>query len=145
MPPLPGSRFLLAACVVMLLTAIAHTIAQLAPQPEPEPEDLKTLMRLATQYRLPDLNRTMMELFDGFGWWFSLSTAIGAMAAITVRRLRPSDAGLLRVAIVWLLALEGIGLAISLRYWFIVPTSFIGAATALLLVALVRSRGASAA
>lgn len=137
---IPGSRFFFAGCVVQVLTAIAHTAAQLQPTPPAVNDGERELVRLMQEQPLvlPGRTRTMMELFDGFGWWFSLSLAVCGLMGLTIRYMRPQDVGLTRAMAFWMQILTAVGVLISLRYWFIVPTSFIGTALILFTIAALR-------
>jgi hypothetical protein len=128
------------ACAVLLLTAIAHTIAILQGPPPPESEDHATLLKLmqTCQITLPLTKRTMDDLLHGFNWFFELYFVTVAMTSIVIRRVRGGDVDLLRlVAGVNVVSLAG-ALLVSLIYFFVIPISFVALAMLFFAIAYVQ-------
>jgi hypothetical protein len=114
-------------CYVAFATAAIHMVgAILTPQPPPVDDTHRQLLDLATTYKLQlpgGPNRTLMELTDGFSLVYSLMLALtGGLGLIVLRRAANDDLLFLATA----RALAGgylVMLAISVAYFFLIPTS----------------------
>ena len=134
-------------CYVAFGTAALHMIgAVLSPQPPPVDDTHRQLLELATTYKLQlpgGPNRTLMELTDGFSLFYSLMLALtGGLGVIVLRRAANDDVLFLATA----RALAGgyvVLLAISVTYFFVIPTSLTAvAALAFAIAAFGRSSAA---
>jgi hypothetical protein len=119
----------IAASVVQMLTAAAHTLASLqepAPKNDQERQLIDTMRTVPVD--LPGARRVMMDLFEGFGWHFTISLlALGVIGLIVARgdtRARQRFAG---AAAVFMAALT----VNSVIKFFLVPTAFMGVAAVL--------------
>jgi hypothetical protein len=127
-----GRRLFKAGAVALLLVGLVHSLSLLR-DPVPANDTEKQLLGLMSSYKFNLLGsiRTMAGMLRGFSVSFMLA-ALGF--GVFDLALCSERAGLLKRAalinILWLAAMT----AISLHYFFIVPTSFL-AATLLLIVA----------
>lgn len=139
----PRAKLFIAGCVVLALMGIAHLAGSLQ-QPPPRDETERQLLELMSSYRmdLVGTQRSMMELFKGFSHSFSVASFGMALTGFMLAIGSVRDARVLRrVSIAYVVTL-GLGLVISLTHWFIIPTSFIGAAMVLFAIsAVVEGRG----
>lgn len=142
----PRARLFIAGCVVLALMGIAHLAGSLQ-QPPPRDETERQLLDLMTGYRMDLVGtpRSMMEILKGFSHFFEVAALGMALTGFMLAIGSVRDARVLRrVSIAYVITL-GLGLVISLTHWFIIPTSFIGAAMVLFAVsAVVEGRGAGA-
>ena len=127
-----GKRLFKTGGVWLLLVGLVHGISLLRKM-TPANDTERQLLDLMTNYKfnLPGSLRSMNELMRGFSIVFMLSALVMGVLALLLSGER--DALLKRVAAVttvWLVLVT----AISLHYFFIVPTAFL--AVALLLFAL---------
>ncbi len=118
-----GRRFFKSGGVWLVLIGLVHAISLFIKQ-VPANETERQLLDLMTNYKFPLMGslRSMDNLLQGFSTAFMLAAlVVGALAL----RLCGERAGLLkRVALVitlWLAAM----LAVSLKYFFVLPTSFL--------------------
>lgn len=124
-----GRRFFAAGAVWLVLLGLVHSLS-LVGTPQPANETERQLLDLMSNYRFPLMGsmRSMDNLFRGFSISFMFGClAVGALAWV-VRRERAEL--LKRVALVntvWLAAMT----AVSLRYFFAVPSSFLAIALAI--------------
>jgi hypothetical protein len=128
-----------AACVILALTAIAHTGAILSGSPPPENADQAALQKLleTVQLKLPGANRTTHDLLVGFNWFFTLFFAAMCVSSIVMRRARRDDAALIRTVAGVNAFLLAPGLVVSLLYFFLIPTAMIAAAMICFIAAFV--------
>jgi len=122
-----------AAGIVQMVTAAAHTAAQLLGEDPPRTDQERQLMDLmrAVRIEFPLTPRTWVEVFRGFGWHFSFSLLAIGVLGLVVTRGRPAA----RRAFAGVAALAMVAMtANSVIYFFIVPTAFMGL-TALLYAA----------
>ena len=118
-----GRRFFIAGAVLLLMIGVVHSTSFFAAQ-TPANDTEKELLALMRDYHfnLAGSSRSMNDLLRGFSLSFMLAALCFGGLDLVVRRER---AGLLkRVALVnalWLAAM----IVVSLRYFFIVPTSFL--------------------
>ena len=129
MPRLP--RILLSSgAVIALLCALAHTIGHLAGPDAPKNATEKQLLDLLTSYafEVPGGQRTLWQFMTGFSWTFSVLFLLLGVLPLAVLRLRPEDGPLLRLIAGLETIACGLLLAISLRYFFVAPSTFIGLA-----------------
>lgn len=138
---LPGSRLFTAGCAVSMLTGVAHSLSHAVQKPPAANPDEAELLRLLSGYVIPDIGRTTEQLMLGFSWWFSLGMFAPAALGLALRRTRPTDASILRTLAWGHTAIAAAGLAISLRYFFAIPTAMIGTALFCYAAAAVRATG----
>src|SRR3954452_2466383 len=91
--------FYMAGCIVALLAAAAHTAASLrTPPPSPEPEqamlDAMSTLKIEALHQM-GVDRTMLEIADGFSWQWTWSVAACGLACLALRFWRKGDCGLL--------------------------------------------------
>src|SRR5690348_6014370 len=76
------------ASVVQILTAAAHTTAQLFGEDPPRTDQERQLMDVMKTVRInfPLTPRNWLAVFEGFGWHFSLSLlALGVLGLVVTR------------------------------------------------------------
>lgn len=118
-----GRRFFTAGAILLLLIGMVHSTSFFeTPRPANDTEkELFTLMR-DYHFNLGGSSRSMNDLLRGFSMSFMLAALAFGGLDLVVRRERT---GLLKhVALMnalWLAAM----IVVSLRYFFIVPTSFL--------------------
>ena len=128
-----GRRLFTAGAVLLILMGLVHSLS-LIQKPVPSNETERQLLDLMSNYKfnLMGSQRSMSSLMTGFSIAFMLA-ALGLGAVdFSVRRERTQL--LKRVALLntlWLAAMT----AVSLRYFFAVPTSFLVAALLIFLLA----------
>jgi hypothetical protein len=120
-------------CYLAFFTAALHTfgahvvpaISPLIPANDTE----RQLMDLATNYRfsLPGAARSMKELTDGFSLAYSMLFALTGGLGLIVFRRSASDPLLLTATARALAGGYLVLLAISLTYFFLIPTACTGA------------------
>jgi|SRR5579863_8604320 len=134
-----GRRLFIAGSVVLILLGLVHSLSLIEPM-VPANDTERQLLNLMSNYKfdLVGSMRTMDGLLRGFSISFMLGTIGFGVLDLLVSGER---SGLVkRIALVnaiWLAALT----AISLRYFFIVPTSFLVAALLLFVVAWLKLPG----
>jgi hypothetical protein len=126
-----GRRLFTIGAVVLLLLALVHSLS-LFGKPAPANDTERQLLDLMSNYKFNVMGS--MRSMDNFLRGFSISFMLGVLAlgAIDLALCRERAGLLKRVALIntlWLAAM----IAVSLRYFFIFPTSFL--ATALLIFA----------
>jgi hypothetical protein len=127
-----GRRLFKAGAVALLVLGLVHSLSLLR-DPVPANDTEKQLLGLMSSYKFNLLGsiRTMAGMLRGFSVSFMLAALGFGLFDMVLFRER---AGLLKRAalinILWLAAMT----AISLHYFFIVPTSFL-AATLLIFIA----------
>jgi hypothetical protein len=136
-----GRRLFTAGAVVLMLLGMVHSLS-LIETPVPANDTERQLLALMSNYKFDMMGsmRSMDNLLRGFSITFVVAMlGLGALDLLLSRE----RAGLLRrlalINTVWLAALT----AVSLRYFFIFPTSCL--VTALLIFALARLKLHSAA
>lgn len=120
-----------AGATVLLLFALAHLAGHFQETP-PANETERRLLELMKSYSftLPGAQRTMWDLFSGFSLMMSAqSAALGVLGLL----LRPER----RFAVAFALA-SAAATAISLAYFFAIPTAFLALATVLFVLAVWR-------
>ncbi|MGP0021741.1 MAG: LIC_13387 family protein [Candidatus Sulfotelmatobacter sp.] len=127
-----GRRLFTAGGVVLVLLGLVHSLS-LIGKPVPANDTERQLLDLMANYKFNVMGsmRTMDNFLRGFSIAFLLgAVSVGALDLALCRE----RAGLLKrvalVNVVWLAAMT----AVSLRYFFIFPTTFL--VTALLIFAL---------
>ncbi len=136
-PGVPRFRWFIGACIVLILMGVAHAVAANFGK-VPEGEDWATFDRLARTLVVPDVNRTMEQVERGFGWFFTLASVViaaGGLVLLPIARREPAIVR--RLAVVYTAGCAAF-LAVSLVYWFIVPTSFLSLSMILFLVSSFR-------
>ena len=124
-----GRRLFTIGAVVLLLLGLVHSLS-LFEKPVPADDTERQLFDLMSNYKFNVMGS--MRSMDNFLRGFSISFMLGALAigALDLALCRERVGLLKRVALIntlWLAAM----IAVSLRYFFIFPTSFL--ATALLI------------
>ena len=118
-----GRRLFVTGAVVLLILGAVHSLSFINPLAPSNPTE-KQLLDLMENYKfdLTGTMRSMGSLFEGFSISFMLTSFVVGALDLAVSRER---LGLLKrmalVNVLWLLAM----LAVSLRYFFPVPTAFI--------------------
>jgi hypothetical protein len=118
-----GRRLFKAGAVALLILALVHSLS-LIRERVPVNETERQLLSLMSSYKLNLVGsmRSMDELLRGFSVSFMLGALGFALFDLLLFRER---AGLLKRAalanIIWLAAMT----AVSLRYFFVIPTSFL--------------------
>ena len=132
-------------CIAAILTALIHLAGHVSGAPPPANETEVKLMDLATNYKaaLPGgAHRSLMDLQTGFSLSYSLFLAMIGGAGIVVRR-RASGDPVLMLAVARVFAGGGaVLLAISLSYFFIIPTMCLAFVTVCFAIASVASPAA---
>jgi hypothetical protein len=128
-------------CWVAIITAAVHLAGHVSGPAEPANDLERQLTELATTYRKPMTGgsaRSLMDFMNGFSLAFSVFLAmIGGVGLVVRKRCHEDGAAMLAVA----RALAGGGVvlvAISLSYWFIVPSIFLALMTVCFAFAAVR-------
>lgn len=134
----PRFRWFVAGCVVLALMGLTHAVAANLNQDLPPGEDWVTFDRLYRSLVVPGVGHTMEQIELGFGWFFSLASVVMGAAGLSLLPLARREPGIVRrLAVVY-----GVGcaaaLAISLRHWFFIPTSFLSASLVLFIVSALR-------
>jgi len=128
-----GKRFFTAGGVFLLIIGAVHSLSLIKPLAAANDTE-RQLLDLMTNYKfdLAGSPRSMLMLLNGFSISFMLAALGFGALDLAVAKER---AGLLkRVALINVLWL-GTMLAVSLRYFFIVPTTFLSIALLLFLIA----------
>lgn len=128
----PRFRLFAAGLVVIALFGAAHLAGHLAGPPTPATEDEATLLRLMSTVRRPPIDRTMMEIVDGFSLFLSAAPWLLAAIGLALRPLaRANPVAMRRVIAVYALGVTAF-LVISMVYWFLAPTAMLAGAAILL-------------
>ena len=129
-------------CIAAIVTALLHLVGHVSGTPPPSNETEAKLMDLAMNYKatLPGgAQRSLMDLQIGFSLSYALFLAMIGGAGLVVRR-RASGDPLLMLAVARTFAGGGaVLLAISLTYFFIIPTMCIAFVTVCFAIASVAS------
>jgi hypothetical protein len=127
-----GRRFFVAGGIWLVLIGLVHALSLIGKQ-VPANDTEKQLLELMANYRFDLMGsmRSMGELLRGFSIAFLLAALVMGALDLVLSRER---AGLLKrvalVNVIWLAAMTGV----AVRYFFVLPTSFL--AIALVLFAL---------
>jgi hypothetical protein len=120
-----GKRLFKTGAVVLVLAGLVHSISLFLPL-LPANDTERQLIGLMTNYKfnLAGTSRSMSDLLQGFSVSFMLTMlGVGALDLLLLRE----RAGLLKrmalINAIWLAAMT----ADSLRYFFVVPTTFMAA------------------
>lgn len=135
----PGSRWFTTGCVISVLTGLAHSTAHFVTPPPPVNEKEAALRELLSGFVLPEIGRSTEDLLHGFSWWFAIGLAAPALTSMLVRFGRAADRSLVLRLGIGHTVLLSLGLAVSLRYFFFVPSMMIGAALAAFGIAAARA------
>lgn len=131
----PRHACFLAGSIVLLLTAVAHTIGQLQ-DPPPASEDEATMLRLmrSVSFEMLGTKRTFMQILDGFSWFFNAALVFMTVLGVALWWTRRSDRGLVRlVAGIYAFFLLGVT-GLSAAQFPPPPTMFLGVAALLFLI-----------
>jgi hypothetical protein len=136
MKDLWGRRLFKTGAALLLLIGLVHSLSLLEPM-VPKNETEKQLMDLMTNYKFDLMGsvRSMSNLLRGFSIAFMLGGF--TLGALDLQLSRERTGLLKRVALIntiWLAAMS----AVSLRYFFIVPTSFLAASLLIFALAWLR-------
>jgi hypothetical protein len=131
-----GGRLFFAGALMLVLMAAVHSLS-LFQKPEIRNESEKQLMDLMNNYKFTVMGsaRTMNDFLRGFSISFGLASLGFGILDFTLCRERASL--LKRIALVnaiWLAVMT----AVSVRYFFALPTSFLAATTAVFVLAWVK-------
>jgi len=118
-----GRRLFTAGAVWLLVLGLVHSLS-LMGKPAPANDTERQLLDLMSHYQFNVMGsmRSMDNFLRGFSISFMLATLVMGAIDLTLRRERPSL--LKRIALVnalWLGAMT----VVSVRYFFIVPESFL--------------------
>src|SRR5207244_12456512 len=131
-----GRRLFKAGAVALLILGLVHSLSLIREQ-VPAKDTEKQLLGLMSSYKFNLMGsiRTMNDLVRGFSVSFMLAALGFALFDLLLFRER---AGLLKRAalanIVWLAAMT----AVSLRYFFIIPVSFLAVTLLIFVLAWVK-------
>jgi hypothetical protein len=129
-------------CIAAILTAMLHMAGHLAGPTPPANETEVKLLDLATSYKMPlpgGAQRSLMDFQTGFSLTYAVFLAMVGGAGLVVRR-RASGDPLLMLAVARVFAGGGAVLvAISLTYFFIIPTICVAFMTVCFAIASVAS------
>ena len=129
-------------CLAALFTAAVHLVGHIAGMPPPANETEARLLDLATSYKttLPGgAQRSFMDLQTGFSLSYSLFLAMIGGAGLVVRRRASGDPLLMRAVARVFAGGGAVLMAISLAYFFIIPTMFAAFVTVCFAIASVAS------
>jgi len=118
-----GKRLFTAGAIVLILLGLVHSLSLIESQ-VPANETEKQLFSLMSDYKFDLMGsmRSMDNLFRGFSISFMLAAIVMGVLDLF---LRGEQAGLLKrvalINLIWLAAMS----AVSLRYFFAAPTSFL--------------------
>jgi hypothetical protein len=118
-----GKRLFSAGALVLILLGLVHSLSLIESQ-VPANETEKQLFSLMSDYKFDLMGsmRSMDNLFRGFSISFMLAAIVMGVLDLFLRGER---AGLLKrvalINLIWLAAMS----AVSLRYFFAAPTSFL--------------------
>jgi len=141
-----GLSFFRAGAVALLLFGLAHLMGHLSSKDAPpQNERERQLKELMYGYKsnLMGTMRSQGEITDGFSLAISVFTMGAGLMGLTLARSR--DARLLSSVAMVHCGWVGITLGVSLRYWFLAPTSFLAVSFLCFLISMVRLRGAQSA
>jgi hypothetical protein len=136
-----GRRLFIGGAVTLLIVGLVHSLSFLEKQ-VPANDTERQLLDLMANYRfnLMGSMRSMNNLLRGFSISFMLAALV--MGAVDLVLCRERAALLKRVALVnaiWLATMT----AVSLRYFFLIPTSFLVVVLLIFLVAWVKLPGST--
>jgi hypothetical protein len=118
-----GKRLFIVGAVVLILLGLVHSLSLIQPL-MPSNETEKQLLGLMSDYKFDLMGsmRSMDNLFRGFSISFALAAIVMGVLDLGLRNER---SGLLKrvalINLIWLAAMS----AVSLRYFFAAPTSFL--------------------
>jgi hypothetical protein len=130
-----GRRLFIAGAILLIVMGFVHSLS-LIKAPVPSNDTERQLLDLMSNYKFNLLGsmRSMQNLMTGFSISFMLAALGFGVVDLSLRRERPQL--LRRVALVntlWLALMT----AVSLRYFFAAPTSFLVAALLIFLLATI--------
>jgi hypothetical protein len=130
-----GRRLFVAGAILLIVMGLVHSLS-LVKAPVPSNDTERQLLDLMSNYKfnLMGSMRSMQNLMTGFSIAFMLAALGFGAVDLSLRRERTQLLG--RVALVntlWLALMT----AVSLRYFFAVPTSFLVAALLIFLLATI--------
>ena len=131
-----GKRLFTAGAVALILLGLVHSLSLIEPL-APSNETEKQLLGLMADYKFDLMGsiRSMDNLFRGFSISFMLAAIV--MGALDLLLCRERTGLLKRVALINLLWLAAM-CAVSLRYFFAAPTSFLVVALSLFVSAWIK-------
>jgi hypothetical protein len=136
-----GRRFFISGAVALLIMGLVHSLSFFAKQ-VPTNDTERQLLDLMANYRfnLMGSMRSMNNLLRGFSISFMLAALV--MGAVDLVLCRERSTLLKRVALVnaiWLAAMT----VISLRYFFVIPISFLVVALLIFVLAWLKLSGSA--
>lgn len=132
-----GRRFLLAGCVVLILTGLAHLAGHFAERPAPKSDDEAQLFHLMSSVKIDAAGTPLSvdQLLNGFSWFFSLSIISIGLCVVALAR----DAHSTRRAAILVLIFAALAGLISIHHFPAPPTWFFVVAGVMFLLAAARS------
>lgn len=123
----------LLGCIVLILTAAAHTAAHLKGPETPASEDQAQMLRLMQSVQLDifSVKRTMMQITSGFSWHFSASLALIGAMGIALWWCRRGDRGMMRLVAAFYAVFLIVMTAMSAALFPPPPTAFFAVAALL--------------
>jgi hypothetical protein len=121
----------LTASWILIALGFAHLGGHVAGSRQAPANDTEAqLMGLMStyQFELPGVKRSMLELQSGFSLAFAVLPVVLGVTGLVAASTGRDNVRLLRAMTITYLGGLAILLGISLRYWFLVPTSFIALA-----------------
>ena len=112
-------------CYLAFLTAMLHMVGVLTGPPQPTNDTERQLFDLASTYKMPlpgGPSRSMIEINSGFSLTYALMLALTGGLGLIILRRSAADPLLLRASARALAGGYLVLLAISLTYFFLIPT-----------------------
>ena len=133
-----GRRLFTAGGVWLLILGVVHSLSLIKPL-APQNDTERQLIDLMTNYKfnLAGSMRSMGNLLTGFSVSFMLAALILGALGLVLRQ--QPEALLKRVALVYVLWLAAMA-AVTIRYFFVFPTTFLVIALLLFLVSWIQLR-----
>ena len=125
----PQLRFFKLGCWAAAITAAVHLVGYVTAPQQAANETEQVLLDMARSYQFPlpaGTRRSLMELFDGFSLSFALFLATIAGLGFVIARRGADDPVLMTAVTRTLAAFSLVLMVISIWYWFLIPTLFLG-------------------
>ena len=122
-------RFFKLGCWGAAIAAAVHLVGYVTAPAQATNETEQVLLDMARSYQFPlpgGMRRSLMELFDGFSLSFALFLATIAGLGFLIARRGADDPVLMTAVTRALAAFSLVLMVISIWYWFLIPTIFIG-------------------
>jgi hypothetical protein len=131
-------------CWAAIVTAVAHLVGHVSGPAGPTDEAGRELAELATTYPIPlpdGSTRVLMDLYAGFSLTFVVFLAFVGGVGLMVRARCRDDVVMMTAVARAAAAAGSVMVAISLLYWFIVPSLMLAVMTFGFLLASVAPPG----